>query len=125
MCYNGSLCTQQDIEAITKEFPGLNAVMLGRALIADPGLLAGGTDTKTLEAFHDALFAEYMRAFGSERNTMFRMKENWRYWLCKFGDSQKLGKRLRKTTNVAEYKAIAHQIFHNLPLLTDIQPDWE
>jgi len=126
VCYNGSLCTKQDIETITQAFPGLQAVMLGRGFVADPGLLTpGGTDAKTLETFHDALFAEYMRTFGSERNTMFRMKENWRYWLCKFADSQKLGKRLRKTTKVVEYKAITQQIFHSLPLLTDILPDWE
>ena len=111
---------------VAKAFPDLQAIMLGRGLIADPGLLTeNGTDTKALQAFHDALFAEYMHTFGSERNTMFRMKENWRYWLCKFGDSQKLGKQLRKTTTVAEYQAITHQIFHNLPLLTDIRPDWD
>jgi hypothetical protein len=66
-----------------------------------------------------------MRTFGSERNTMFRMKENWRHWLCKFEDSQKLGKQLRKATQVQEYKAIIRQIFQTLPLLTDIRPDWD
>lgn len=126
VCYNGSLCTKQDIEDISKQFPHLQAVMLGRGLIADPGLLtASGTDAETLEVFHDTLFAEYMRAFGSERNTMFRMKENWRYWLCKFANSQKLGKQLRKVTKVEEYKAITRQIFQTLPMLTDIQPDWD
>ena len=126
ICYNGSLCTRTDMESIARQFPDLQAVMLGRGLIADPGLLTeNGTDVKTLEAFHDALFAEYMRTFGSERNTMFRMKENWRYWLCKFADSQKLGKQLRKVTNVPEYKAIVHEIFQSLPMLTDIRPDWD
>ncbi len=126
VCYNGSLCTKQDMANIAKQFPNLQAVMLGRGLIADPGLLSPvGTDVKTLEAFHDALFAEYIHTFGSERNTMFRMKENWRYWLCKFGDSQKLGKQLRKVTNTQEYKTIAHQIFQTLPILTDIRPDWD
>ena len=55
VCYNGNLCTRQDIENITKEFPDLNAVMLGRGLIADPGLLTqNGTDANTLADFHDA-----------------------------------------------------------------------
>lgn len=126
VCYNGSLCAKQDMADMEKAFPDLQAVMLGRGLIADPGLLTpGGTEAKTLEAFHDALLAEYSRAFGSERNTMFRMKENWRFWLCKFANSQKLGKQLRKVTNVPEYKAIVREIFQNLPMLTDIQPDWE
>ena len=123
VCYNGSLCTRQDIADIAEQFPDLQGVMLGRGLIADPGLLTpGGTDVKTLETFHNALLTEYMRTFGSERNAMFRMKENWRYWLCKFGNSQKLGKQLRKATHVQEYKAITQQIFRTLPLLTDIRP---
>ena len=100
--------------------------MLGRGLIADPGLLTpGGTDAKTLSDFHDALLAEYVHAFGSERNAMFRMKEIWRYWLCKFADAQKLGKQIRKTTDVMQYRQIARQIFCSLPILADTRPDWD
>ena len=126
VCYNGGLCTKADLAHIQAEFPRLPAVMLGRGLIADPGLLVpSGTDVKSLEAFHDALLEEYICAFGSERNAMFRMKENWRYWLCKFADSQKLGKQIRKTTNINEYKAITRQIFSTLPLMPDVCPDWD
>lgn len=126
ICYNGSLCTKGDMENLQAEFPQLQAIMLGRGLIADPGLLTpDGTDAKTLEAFHDALLEEYIRVFGSERNAMFRMKENWRHWLCKFENSEKLGKRLRKTSDVTEYKTIAHEIFHTLPTMTNILPDWD
>lgn len=126
VCYNGSLCTKQDIADLLAEFPRLQAVMLGRGLIADPGLLVpSGTDVRSLEAFHNALLEEYICAFGSERNAMFRMKENWRYWLCKFADSQKLGKQLRKATDVNEYKSISRQIFHTLPMLADTCPDWD
>lgn len=126
VCYNGSLCTKQDLAAIKKALPRLQAVMLGRGLIADPGLLVpSGTDIATLETFHDALLEEYIRAFGGERNAMFRMKENWRYWLCKFEGSEKLGKRLRKTTDMNEYRQIARQIFSTLPLMPDTCPDWD
>lgn len=126
VCYNGSLCTRQDIADIQAEFPRLPAVMLGRGLIADPGLFVpSGTDAKTLETFHDCLLEEYIRAFGSERNAMFRMKENWRYWLCKFEGSQKLGKQLRKTTDVSQYRQIARQIFTSLPMASNTCPDWD
>ena len=126
LCYNGNLCARQDITHIKTEFPQLQAVMLGRGLIADPGLLTpGGTDATALEAFHDALLEEYISVFGGQRNAMFRMKENWRHWLCKFEDSDKLGKQLRKTTDITEYKAIARAIFHTLPLRGDICPDWD
>ena len=126
VCYNGGLCTRRDLANIQAEFPRLSAVMLGRGLIADPGLLVpSGTDIATLEAFHDALLMEYIRVFGSERNAMFRMKENWRYWLRKFEDSEKLGKRLRKATDMNEYRQIAEQVFSTLRLMPDTCPDWD
>ena len=100
--------------------------MLGRGLIADPGMLTpGGTTAATLELFHDGLLEEYIRAFGRSRNAMFRMKENWRHWLCKFQNAEKLGKQLRKTTDVAEYRTITHEIFHTLPMRDGLQPDWD
>ena len=100
--------------------------MLGRALIADPGLLSpNGTNPDAFEAFHDELLEESTRVFGSSRNAMFRLKENWRHWLCKFKDSEKLGKRLRKATDLKEYQAITREIFHTLSLRDEIIPDWD
>jgi len=91
--------------------------MLGRGLVADPGmLLPGGTKVDTLKAFHDALLEEYLILFGGSRNAMFRLKENWSYWLTRFEGSEKLAKRLRKTTELAEYRNITAEIFHTLPL---------
>jgi tRNA-dihydrouridine synthase len=91
--------------------------MLGRGLVSDPGmLLSGGTESRALEQFHDALLEEYLVLFGGSRNAMFRLKENWSYLLPRFENSEKLGKQLRKTTDLAEYKSIVSEIFHTLPL---------
>lgn len=126
VCYNGSLRTREEVEAFSNGYPQIDAVMLGRGLIANPGLLtAGGTTVQALEQFHNALLEEYICAFGSSRNAMFRMKENWRHWLCLFEDSHKLGKRLRKATDENEYKAVTREIFHTLNLASDITPDWD
>lgn len=126
VCYNGSLRTKGEIAAFTAEFPSVDSIMLGRGLIADPGLLTpGGTTADKLESFHGELLEEYTREFGGTRNAMFRLKENWRHWLCKFEDAEKLGKRLRKATDVEEYKAITRDIFHNLPMRQNILPDWD
>lgn len=117
LCYNGDLTSRQDCEKIASAFPQIESVMLGRALVADPGmLLPGGTDVKILQQFHDALLEEYLVLFGGSRNAMFRLKENWSYLLPRFEDSEKLSKRLRKTTDLAEYRAIAAEIFHTLKL---------
>ncbi len=126
ICYNGSLCNLRQMEDIGVEFPGVEAVMVGRGLIGDPGMFTpGGTTAPKLERFHDLLLDNYIREFGGSRNAMFRMKENWRHWLCKFADSESLGKRLRKTTDVTEYKTITKEIFHSLPLRAELQPDWD
>lgn len=124
VCCNGNLCTVSQLDAIQKEFPQLQAVMLGRGLIGDPGMLSGGTDITALEAFHNELLDTYSECFGGSRNAMFRLKENWRYLLCRFTGGEKLGKRLRKTTDLAQYKAITAEIFHTLPLAPELQADW-
>lgn len=123
VCYNGNLCSVSEIQDFSQRFPQVEAVMLGRGLIGDPGMLSG-TDAKAMEEFYNALLEEYLIAFGGSRNAMFRLKENWRYLLCRFDGSEKLGKRLRKTTDLQEYKSITAQIFHTLPLKEKLEPDW-
>ena len=125
LCYNGNLYTSGQIEAFQKEYPQISSIMIGRGLIGDPGLLTpGGTTVPALESFYEELLEEYTAAFGGSRNAMFRLKENWRHLLCKFENSQALGKELRKTTDVQHYRQITHQIFHTLPLRKDLNPDW-
>ena len=125
VCFNGNICSTADIDALKAKYPQLQSVMVGRALIADPGLLtSGGSTRQTLQAFHDELLEQYIASFGGARNAMFRMKENWRHMLCKFDNSEKLGKRLRKTTDVDEYRMITREIFQALPLRKEICPDW-
>ena len=120
LCYNGNLFSKADCERVAAEFPNMQAVMLGRGLVADPGmLLPGGTVRETLEAFHNALLEEYLELFGGSRNAMFRLKENWSYWLTRFEGSEKLAKRLRKATDLQEYRNITAEIFHTLPLKRD------
>jgi tRNA-dihydrouridine synthase len=111
LCFNGDIRSKAEADAVA----GVEAVMIGRALVGDPGmLLAGGTDVKTLEAFHNELLDTYTEAFGGGRNAMFRLKENWHMLISHFEGSEKLWKRLRKTTDLAEFKAITAEIFHTL-----------
>ncbi|MBQ9838057.1 MAG: tRNA-dihydrouridine synthase family protein [Oscillospiraceae bacterium] len=125
LCYNGNLCSCTDIDNLSAMHPSIESVMLGRGLIADPGMLCpDNNNAATLQAFHDELLAQYIDTFGSARNAMFRMKENWRHMLCKFEGSEKLGKRLRKTTDINEYRHITQEIFATLPLRSKIAADW-
>ena len=116
LCYNGDILTLAQAEQIGKDFPQVEAVMIGRGLIADPGMLSGGTDIKALEGFMNELMAVYEVEFGGSRNAIFRLKENWGFLHSRFEGCDKLWKRLRKTTDAAEFKAISQEIFHTLPL---------
>ena len=117
LCYNGDLTSIADITVIENTFPQVNAVMLGRGLVANPAMLCSqSADAAKLESFMNALLESYIETFSGSRNAMFRLKENWHMLITRFDGSEKLWKRLRKTTDLAEYRAITHEIFHTLPL---------
>jgi hypothetical protein len=93
--------------------------------VGDPGMLVpGGTTVDTLERFMDELLEEYAVVFGSRRNAMFRLKENWHLLCCRFENSEKLTKKLRKTTDYDEFRTVTAQILHTLPLAPQLQADW-
>lgn len=116
LCYNGDLKSKADITQLGEKFPKVEAVMIGRGLIGDPGMFTKGWDKATLRSYCDELLEGYVETFGSERNAMFRTKENWGMLIGRFQNHEKLWKRLRKTTDLAEYKSITREIFDTLEL---------
>jgi len=125
VCYNGNLCSKAQIATFHKEFPHVEAVLMGRGLMGDPRiLLPRGPPAEALEALMDELLGRYLEAFGGSRNAMFRLKENWHYLICRFDGAEKLYKRLRKTTDLEEYRSITRQIFHALPFRQGLTPNW-
>ena len=117
LCYNGDLCGREQIQTLQLTYPQVASVMLGRGLIADPGMFhPQGNDPQRLESFYNHLLESYLEAFGGSRNAMFRLKEHWSYLINKFEGSEKLYKRLRKTTDLAEYRSITTEIFRTLPV---------
>ncbi len=116
LCYNGDILSLEQVQALQDKYPQIQSVMIGRGLIADPGMLSGGTDKSALEGFMNELMAVYEVEFGGSRNAIFRLKENWGFLHSRFEGCDKLWKRLRKTTDAAEFKSITAEIFHTLPL---------
>lgn len=116
LCYNGDVLSTTQAELLAVEFPDVHAVMIGRGLIGDPGMLTpGGTTLDKLEAFLEELLEEYLREFGGSRNAMFRLKENWGFLINLFDNHDKLRKRLFKTTDIGEYRQLVREILHTLP----------
>ncbi len=121
VCYNGDVCTPVDIRALEQHFPGLDAVMIGRGLVADPALVTrlGGTepDRETLTAFNEALWDEYSAAFGGPASAMNRMKAIWTLMLDSFEGGGAYAKRLGKTRKGPEMRALTEEICAALPLV--------
>ncbi len=117
LCYNGDICTREDIAFLTEEFPPVASLMLGRGLVTDPGLLTGNRDRDTLYAFHEELFDAYCRVFGDRRNAMCRMKEIWSLLIGLFGGSEQHSKKLKKCNDYTTFRQIATEILTRLPLV--------
>jgi tRNA-dihydrouridine synthase len=127
VCYNGDVCTPAQLaewDAFAAQNPRLEAVMVGRGIVADPALLRkahGGApaDKAELRAFMDALYEGYAEAFGSRAAALNRMKGVWYYTIRLFDGYEKLEKQLRKLHEPWEYESTVGQIFARLPLRTD------
>ena len=125
LCFNGNINNMQNISNICKDFPKVDAIMIGRGLLGDPGMLSPlGTERQALKMFVDELLDTYVEVFGGARNAMFRMKENWSFLRHRFEGSDRLWKDLRKTTDLIEYRHITAQILSTLPLVTEFDPEW-
>lgn len=116
LCYNGDILSVSQADRLAGQFPGVGSIMIGRGLVADPGMLCGGTDVKALEGFMNELMDIYTVEFGGTRNAIFRLKENWGFLHHRFEGCDKLWKRLRKSTDAAEFRAITTEIFQTLQL---------
>lgn len=124
LCYNGNLRTLSEVRAFEAEYPQVESIMIGRGLVGNPAMFQPGTSAETIRAFHDCLLETYIETFGSARNAIFRLKENWHCMILLFEDSEKLWKKLRKTTDIGEYREIAAQIFSTLPMREELLADW-
>lgn len=131
VCYNGDLFTCADVQKLQERFPEVSMVMLGRGLIANPALasaLTGQAEAapeeerkQRLRRFHDELYCQYRETMPGERPVLFKMKELWFYLICLFPDSERLGKKLRKSQHLREYEAVVDSLFAEKTLLTDTE----
>lgn len=118
VCYNGDIFTAQDYSALTKEFPQLDMVMVGRGVLANPGLINeiktnNFIDKEVLMRFHDEIINNYMELFKDERITLFRMKEIWGYMIYIFSDNKKYAKRIKKSQRISEYREVVSSLFRD------------
>lgn len=116
ICYNGDIFTTDSYNKIIQEFPNLNKVMIGRGLLANPGLIneienKNTIDKKVIRDFHDEVLNNYLELYKDEKNTMFKMKELWGYMIYIFSDNKKYAKKIKKSQKINDYKAAVSSLF--------------
>ena len=121
LCYNGDIFQAEDCRQFEKEFPEVDAVMIGRGIIANPGLaeeicMGAKLEKKRLYAFHDALLLAYREAIPGDKNVLFKMKEVWFYLACDFADCEKQVKKIKKAGTMRDYEAAVERLFSECPL---------
>ena len=119
VCYNGDVYTREDALRIQADFPRTKAIMIGRGILRDPGLMAdicGGKlpGREELLDFHDRLCRYYKEGMSGEQNMLYRMKELWTYWGASFPGEEKMLKRIKKCTRPEEYEGLARELIGSL-----------
>ncbi|KGM94433.1 tRNA-dihydrouridine synthase family protein [Clostridium botulinum] len=122
VCYNGDIFTVDNYNKLIEAFPEIKTVMIGRGILANPGLVNEIKDNKNLNKkllkdFHDEILNSYIELFNEDRNAMFRMKELWGYMIYIFSDNKKYAKKIRKAQNLRDYKEAVSSLFREQEII--------
>ena len=128
LCYNGDIRTMEDAKRLAKEFPALSALMLGRGLLWDPGLIRSlsayfdednpsreeipeeAYDRETFRHFLDMLYEGYRAEMDREGPALMKLKELWAYMKLYAGLSDSAMRPLWKTKTLAEYRDMVNML---------------
>ncbi len=113
LCYNGDLWTPEDVREVTEK-SGVQAVMFGRGLLKNPGIVREcygehRAEPLRIQEFSDRIYEEYAQIMGSH-NAMFKMKELWLYLGQFFTKEERVLKPLKKAGTAEEMKNAVHRL---------------
>ena len=116
ICYNGDIFTVDNYNKIVKEFPQVDKIMIGRGILANPGLIDEIKENKfitkeILKQFHDEIFENYTILLKEDKNAMYRMKERWGYMSHIFTNNKKYYKKIKKAQKAIDYKVAGNSLF--------------
>ena len=117
ICYNGDIFTSDDYKNFTKSFPEVNELMLGRGVLANPGLISeinNNTvlDKELLKEFHDDILFNYIEVFKDDNIALYRMKELWGYMIYIFSNNKKYAKKIKKSQKLKDYNEAVLTLFN-------------
>ncbi|WP_411681831.1 tRNA dihydrouridine synthase [Clostridium thailandense] len=124
VCYNGDIFTVKDYKEFSSDFQSVETLMLGRGLLANPGLINDienniKLEKELLKDFHDKIYEGYKRILFGDRNVLFKMKELWFYMMPMFSNNAKYAKKIRKSERLYDYDAAVLSLFREQDILGD------
>jgi len=122
VCYNGDIFTVKDYKKFSTNFCSVKTIMIGRGLLANPGLISAIENNTNLEKellknFHDKIYEDYKRVLFGDRNVLFKMKELWFYMIRMFCNNAKYAKKIRKSERLHDYNAVVLSLFREQDIL--------
>ncbi|MGN0335199.1 MAG: tRNA dihydrouridine synthase [Lachnospiraceae bacterium] len=114
VCYNGDLCSAEEIRAFRASFPQVENLMLGRGLLKVPSLLeeldGKERDLDRWYAFMEELTKRYERELCGEKIVLYKLKEHWFYLFQSLPEQEAYVKKLKKAGSLEEYRRLASAI---------------
>ncbi len=115
--YNGDINTPSCFVLLQKQFPKVNAWMLGRGLITNPLLpelikcLSPSEEQRQSRfiEFHDDLVDSYGALFCGPGHVLDRMKGFWRYFADGFDDGRRILKHIRRANSLKRYRMLVNE----------------
>ncbi|MDG5855408.1 tRNA dihydrouridine synthase [Clostridium beijerinckii] len=116
VCYNGDIFTINDYNKLVADFPEINTVMLGRGILANPGLINViknniNTSKNILKDFHDEILNRYIDVFPEDIYAINRMKELFGYMIYIFSDNKEYAKKIRSAQKLSDYTEAVQSLF--------------
>ena len=121
--YNGDIDSVEKLEMLSLRFGSIERWMIGRGLLANPFLAekikfhtekSYDEKIKIVRAFHDQLFAEYLKILSGPSHITNKMKEIWTYMGGFFENGGKIKKRIWKTHHRDNYIDVVNKVFDEL-----------
>ncbi len=119
LVFNGEVKTLEDITAIFRKYDTVNALMIGRGLIANPQLAleyeaghALAFDYDKFRTFQEDLLSQYIAVLSGEKPVLHRLKEFWAFWQELYPNNEKALKKIRKANRLADYTAALALLKH-------------
>jgi tRNA-dihydrouridine synthase len=126
VCYNGDIFTGKDYEEFSACFPGVGSLMLGRGLLANPGLVKDiknniKIEKNLLKEFHDRLYNDYKKILFGDANVLYTMKGLWFYMISVFSDNEKYVKKIKKSLKLYDYNEAVSSLFREQNILENYE----